>query len=181
MYTNAAYYADHPLIKYIFSKNQTSFQTEDSVFSMMLSHFATKNFVFGNDCTREKCIIDEAYSTLVVGRYSSIMCICALASVLGKSLSSYSPSPVTSRLHSLRNFTVDPRTEKDVTMCPLMILWSRCSSEINAEIHFVPLVAESPNVTSSKPRVLSQGSLSNFLPTTMKRKPVTSAPRVGKF
>ena len=84
LYRNAGYYTEHPLLKNIFFNNQGAFQSESSVFCMMLSHFGTQNFVNGSDYTKTECVIEEALSTLVVGRYSSIMCIFALTSVLGQ-------------------------------------------------------------------------------------------------
>ena len=182
LYRNAVFYAEHLLVKEIYSKNLEAFQSENSVFCMMLSHFASQKFVIGSNFTKPQCIIEEACSTLVVSRFSSIICICALASVLGKSISSFSPTPITSKLYSLRNFSVHPRIQKDVVKCPLIIFWSRCS-ENTSENHFVPLVAESVNTTTSKPRVLSQGSLKSFLPIAPKRKSTNSNSTrgVGKF
>ena len=75
LYRNAIFYAEHPLVKEIYSKNLEAFQSENSVFCMMLSHFASQKFVIGSNFTKPQCIIEEACSTLVVSRFSSIICI----------------------------------------------------------------------------------------------------------
>ena len=190
---NAEYYSKHPYI----DENAIIFNTQNTAFTATISNQALgSGYNRKDDGTKVDVVQREAIRNAVPCTYTSLMCIFALSSVIGREIYSIYPEEQgkETKYSQLNNGVMKPRIthsklstnfNKETKLC---IMWTRsgCNNFIPGisgdfePNHFVPIINAPPTTTphtgysrkfnTDKGTVLNTKKITDFLkekPTTM--------------
>ena len=145
LYNNADYYANHPSFQTEWRSPNCKFEAYDSIFTVLISDGAYDKL--NEKCTnKEECIKEEAILLAEHKVWTSLICMFALASVIGAKIASYHPPYGNNAIKHFFNTSISPRGGVQLSTDKIVnILWSRSGSFDNkpgtaySANHFVPL------------------------------------------
>ena len=156
LYQNAEYYSKHPLLHECQVNNREWFPNYTSVFTICLSEDVFDSFM--DDKNYTNAIKNEAIRNLQDHKYSSFMCLLALANVIGTDINSFYPEIGPIRYKTLINCTIKPRQNEKCRFSSINIMFSRLGASVGMfkPNHFVPLITEGSLKRNPKRKMISK-------------------------
>lgn len=182
LFLNSNFYFNHPCFQAVFSNNKEFFSSHDSLVAMSVSHLAV-----GSDFHKECLVEHEALLNLDEGKWTGLLCILALSSVVGREIHTYYPDCGVKKYKNLFTQKIKPRTY--YSTLPLHILFCR-EGTYNAKVefqhnHYVPLAFKASkslkrNISSVHPIIPSKISFKTAPPANFQSKLSFSTPVTNK-
>ena len=155
LFLNAKFYSNHPYVQ----EKSKHFSTENNAFSAVISNAALgKGYDRKDADSRVEVVKREACRNSVPGTFSSLICMLALSSVIGKNIFSLYPEEISKETkYSLcNNGVIKPKTYHEMFKSQfdenhrIILLWTKDGSSsfipgTSGEFkpnHFVPLIQQ---------------------------------------